>query len=601
MPEDTTQDSGLRAQDFVRWWPEGFGAIAVLLSRILTAPRTFWESDELLFAAAIRNFDPWRSHPHPPGYPLYVGLGKAFNLLFGDPFDALVALSIVSSVIGFLALAAAFRRYLGSRDLAVCGALLFYFSAAVLVHGTLPLSDGPSLMFVALTLYAATFFPEEATRRTAIGLGLACSAAIGTRPQLAVVLVPMLIGLLVWTRDLRRIAAGLISFAILSAAWFVPLMDAAGGWDKLVLWETRQASYVALHDAAASRGALSTGALLPRFVAHPWGPKWIALPVFAIALLGLIPLRRVRAQPLIPLAFFTIAYLLFAARVMDPADAARYSLPIMIGISLMFAAGLAMVRAGTRGRVAPLLVVILFSVAALAYTAPILRARSSRPSPPVAAADFINRSFPPNTVVLYDLSMRPDAEYLLSRFSSAPLEKGLREVYASAGIPVVIYADGGSTDPDAHVFSWPDSDAYGKLTRNHYRVVTVDPLRAPERYLPESGVYALERNEEGEEWRWLSPDSRIRIPPGHGSTAIVALKLSHDAPYEHDELRLLVNDREAARVDVTKTASTVSIPLPPRPGVEVRFIAQKSFSPATVLRNQDPRILAVQLLRLETK
>jgi Dolichyl-phosphate-mannose-protein mannosyltransferase len=596
-----TQDSGLRTQDFLRWWPEALGALAVLVSRLLTMPRTFWESDELLFAAALQKFDPWSSHPHPPGYPLYVGLGKFFDMVFGDPFNALVALSVVSCVIGFLALAAAFRRYLGDRTLAVCGALFFYFSSAVLVHATLPLSDGPSLMFVALVLYAATAFPDHATQRTAIGLGLACSAAIGTRPQLAVILVPMLIALLLWTRDLRKIAAGLIAFGIFSAAWFAPLMDAAGGWSKLMLWETRQAAYIAAHDAAASRGASSIAAVVSRFLAHPWGPKWIALPVFAVAVLGLVAVARLPKRPLIAPAIFSIAYFLFAAMVMDPADAARYSMPHMIGIALLFAAGLGIIRSSAQLRLAPLAAVCIAAGAALAYTAPLLRVRASQPSAPVAAADFIRRSFPPNTIVLYDLSMRPAAEYLLSTFRSAPLEKGLREVYDRAGIPVVIYADGGSTDSDARVFSWPDSDAYGKLTRNHYRVVTADPLRPPERYLPEKGVYALERNEEGEEWRWLSSDSTIRIPAAHGVAATVALKLSHDAPYDTDEVRLLVNNREVARVNVRKNASTASIPLPAEPQTELRFIAEKSFSPATALHNQDPRILAVQLLRLETR
>src|SRR6266511_2791636 len=120
-----SQDSGLRTQD---WWREGIGALAVLVSRLATMPKTFWEGDELLFAAAITKFDPWSSRPHPPGYPLYVGLGK-FAALFTDPFHALVVLSVIASVIGFIALAIAFRELLGDRDLAVCGALIFYFSA----------------------------------------------------------------------------------------------------------------------------------------------------------------------------------------------------------------------------------------------------------------------------------------------------------------------------------------------------------------------------------------------------------------------------------------------------------------------------------------
>src|SRR5436190_1564280 len=224
-----------------RHWRDIAGVLLVLVSRIFTMPRTFWESDELLFAGAVTKFDPWSSHPHPPGYPLYVGLGKLFNIVYENPFLALRALSIVACVIGFLALAATFRRLLDDEHLAITGALLFYLSAAVMIHGTLPLSDSPAVMFIALMLFAATSFPDQASERTAIGLGLACSAAIGTRPQLAILLLPLFIALLVWTRNVGKIVAGLVSFAILSIAWFAPLMDALGGWDKMILWETRQA------------------------------------------------------------------------------------------------------------------------------------------------------------------------------------------------------------------------------------------------------------------------------------------------------------------------------------------------------------------------
>src|SRR6266571_7631746 len=121
-----TQDSGLRTQHFPL--RVILGALLVLISRLATMPKTFWEGDELLFAAAVQKFDPWSSRPHPPGYPLYVGLGKFFAL-FATPFAALVTISIIASVIGFVALSIAFNHLLQDRDLAICGALIFYFSA----------------------------------------------------------------------------------------------------------------------------------------------------------------------------------------------------------------------------------------------------------------------------------------------------------------------------------------------------------------------------------------------------------------------------------------------------------------------------------------
>src|SRR5436190_17781746 len=155
---DATQDSGLRTQDL--WWRETVGAIVVLISRIATAPKTAWENDEFLFAEAVRKFDPSNYHPHPPGYPLYVLLGKAFVVVVHDPWRALVVLAIVAAPVGFIALARAFRNWIGDADLAVAAALLCYFSASMLVHGTLALSDGPAVAFVALALWAISVTPS---------------------------------------------------------------------------------------------------------------------------------------------------------------------------------------------------------------------------------------------------------------------------------------------------------------------------------------------------------------------------------------------------------------------------------------------------------
>ena len=559
-------------------------------------PRSFWESDELLFAGAVRDFNPWASHPHPPGYPLYVGLGKLFNLVANDPFLALRALSIVSCVIGFVALCETFRLILDDDDLAICGALLFYFSSAVLVHATLPLSDSPALMFLALTLWAATYFPDRATERAAIALGLASSAAIGVRPQLVIIMLPMVFALLLWTRNKRVILAGLVSFTILSIAWFAPLMDAAGGWTKLMMWETRQAAYVAQHDAAASRGALSTGALLSRFLFHPWGPKWIALPIFFLALLGLFKIRRDRR--IVPIAFLTIAHLIFAIAIMDPADAARYSMPHMIGIALLAAAGLQFVRESAQLRVVPYIGVVAAAIAAFAYTAPIVRERTKNPSPPIMAVNFVHARYP-NALVLYDLSTRPFVDELIGK-NVANVEVAIRRYYDDPATQLVLLGDGGTHDPDATTFAWPESDAYGKLTRNHYRVVTVDPITPSERFLPLSGVYALERNTQGEEWRWLAQNATMRLPRVHGASLALTMQLSHDAPYETDDVRVLVNGRDVSRANVGRSASTIDVPIPANENVELQLIAQQSFSPANVLHNQDPRILAVQLVRLSS-
>ncbi len=97
----------------------GFGLLVAV--RALTLPRSLWEMDEFLFSGAIGRFEPLQHRPHPPGYPLTVGLGKLFALVFPSHFVSLVALAVVSSLVGYWALVSAFRRISGGAGGTLAG------------------------------------------------------------------------------------------------------------------------------------------------------------------------------------------------------------------------------------------------------------------------------------------------------------------------------------------------------------------------------------------------------------------------------------------------------------------------------------------------
>jgi hypothetical protein len=582
-----------------RYWREAAGALVVLLAQLATLPLTPWENDEFLFAAAVKKFEPtiWVYHPHPPGFPLYVLLGKALNELLHDPWRALVLLGALSAPAGFVALSRAFLRWLGDADLAACASLLFYFSASALLHQPLALSDGVSMTFVALALYCMAVEHEPAHDRAAIGLGLWTSAAIGCRPQLLVALLPAFAVALVRLPSNRKRLAALIAFTLVSLMWFLPLLDAAGGPHELLIYEQQQAKYFATHDAAMSRGAKSVPEIVTRFLLHPWGSKYLTLPLLVAVALGALPAAR-RWRPMLPFLVFTLIWLAFELGWMDPADAARYSLPSMLLTAAVAALGFGVLRASTHVQWAPWIATALFAAGAWIYVRPITATRHVQASPPAAAAAYVQQHLVPNTVVLWDPSLRPAAEYLLPQFRSTVIEKGLRDAYNRADVPLVLYVDGGSHFPDAHVFSWPESDAYGKLTRNHYRSVTLDPVDPEERYLPLQGIYPAERTVQGDEWHWLTGDASLRLPAQLGHSVELRFRLSHDAPYASNDVRIFVDGRQSAAATVKKDDTAVAlVPLPGGAGEPVvRIVSAQSFRPADVLHNQDPRTLATQLV-----
>jgi hypothetical protein len=582
------------------WWREALGAVAVLVSRILTAPRTPWENDEFLFAEAVRNFDPSRYHPHPPGFPLLVILGKVFNAFVHDPWRALVVLGIVAAPIGFVAIARAFRNWIADPDLAVCGALLYYFSASMMVHGTLALSDGPAMMFLGLALFAISSPHDETHERNAIFIGIWTSAVVGTRPQLFVPIAPMLIVALLQMRTIRQRAACVIAFGLVSAMWFLPLADAAGGFEALRLYETKQMQYVAAHDASVSRGGMSMAQLAVRFVLHPWGSKYVTLPLFACVVFGIAALvrflRRDRwRSTILPLVVFSCIQLIFELGWMDPADGARYSLPVMILVALVAALGFGVLRQSLKFAATPWVATAILAAATLAYVWPLAGARTKVPSPPAAAAAYANANLPPNSVIGYDIALKPHAEYLLTRFRLLPIEKAIAETYDHPEVPLVLYANGASSGSGVRVFTWPASDAYEKLTRQFYRQVMVAPRAARERYLPVHGVYALEWTTGGDEWRWLGPDATIRLPRAHGSEAALTLRFSTDVPYATNAVTISINGRDAGVFNVGREPVVARLALPAEPLIDIRLRSSRSFSPGALLHNQDPRTLAVQL------
>jgi hypothetical protein len=587
------------------WWREALGAVIVLVSRILTAPRTPWENDEFLFAEAVRNFDPSRYHPHPPGFPLFVLLGKVFGAVIDDPWRALIIFSIVAAPIGFVAIARAFRNWIGDPNLAVCGALLYYFSASMLVHGTLALSDGPAMMFLGLALLAISSPHHPDNERNAIAIGIWTSAAIGTRPQLLIPIAPMLLVALLQMRTMRQRVACFVAFVVMSAMWFLPLVDATGGFDALRLYETKQLAYVAAHDASMSRGGMSMVKLAIRFVLHPWGSKYVTLPLFACVILGTAAfvrlLRRDKLRStILPFLVFAIVQLIFELGWMDPADAARYSLPFMILIALLAALGLGAIRGSTKFAAAPWIVTAMLAAATLVYVWPLVGARTKVPSPPAAAAEYANAYLPPNSVIGHEVALKPHAEYLLSRFRILPIEKAIAELYDRPEVPLFLFANGASKAGGASVFTWPASDAYEKLTRDLYRQVTLVPKPPRERYLPVSGTYAFEWTAGGDEWRWLAQDATIRLPRAHGSQAALTLRFSADVPYDTDVVQISINGRDAAVVNVGKKPVVAKLALPPDPQIDLRLRSSRSFSPRAVLHNQDPRTLAVQLTSVVT-
>ena len=590
------------------------GFLAVAAARLLTLPRSIWEWDEIHFLQGVIEFDPVRHHPHPPGYPLLIGLGKVFAFVLRDPYWGLVALSVVASLVGYGALVSAFRRLGGEPGtpaadrLAVGGALLFQLGPAMLVYGPLGLSDAPASLFLALFLAAAArlpslpSLPKTGSLAAALATGAFAAAAIGCRPQLSVSVLPALAAALWLAGSWRRRGAMLAAFTAVCLLWFVPLLVTVGGPDGFVRLMTKQAGAVATWDTTVPRAGRSPVEIALRFVAHPWGQKWTAFPILALALAGCAALGRTpsRWKPLLPLAVLTAVELALCLSVLNPRDAVRYAIPSLIGIAFVAAVGLDALARRARVPAAAWGVVAALAAGFVVYTWPFLEPRSTSPAPPVQAADWVRKNLPRNTVLLVEKDFAVHAAFLLPSFTRFPYEDGMQRFAGRADRPVWIFGE--TVLPGGKTCYWPPSDTYGKLTRDLYRTTSLSPVPAEERYEVVADVYAYEPRSGMRGFRWLGGDARIRVFPSRLHARAIALTLGLPEVITEASVTLAISvaGSPTATLEVQRgEQKRIVLPLPDAETVEISVRSAKTFVPVAAGIGGDPRRLAVQLHAVE--
>src|SRR6185369_7346825 len=72
-------------------------SVLTVVSRLPYRARMLYNWDSVQFALALREYDVVKHQPHPPGYILYVLLGRLVNLWLDDGNAAYVALAVLCS------------------------------------------------------------------------------------------------------------------------------------------------------------------------------------------------------------------------------------------------------------------------------------------------------------------------------------------------------------------------------------------------------------------------------------------------------------------------------------------------------------------------
>jgi hypothetical protein len=203
-------------------------AIVTLLSRWPYRARMLYNWDAVQFALALHEFDIAKHQPHPPGYLLYVALGRLLNASLGDPTLAYVALAMLFSA-GTTFVLYWLARRLFDRATALIAASLLAVSPLFWFYGSVGLTyagEAFAASVVAWFAYGALTGHVSSLYWGALALGLTG----GMRQSVLLLLLPLWLGsALLGIRSRRRVTiAGAILLATV-LAWLLPMVWLTGG------------------------------------------------------------------------------------------------------------------------------------------------------------------------------------------------------------------------------------------------------------------------------------------------------------------------------------------------------------------------------------
>ncbi len=198
----------------------------VALTRFAFRSHYLYDLDSVNFGLGIGRFDPRVHQPHPPGYFLYISLGRLLNDFLHDANLALIVLSILASCGVVILLYRMAQEWFGIHAARFAGGI-YLLSPLAWFHGAVALTYSVEAFFSALLGYLCWRI-ACGSRHLVVPAAIMLGVSAGVRPSSLLFLSPLFLFCL-WKAGRRAILAGAAVLALTLACWALPMLWASGG------------------------------------------------------------------------------------------------------------------------------------------------------------------------------------------------------------------------------------------------------------------------------------------------------------------------------------------------------------------------------------
>ncbi len=199
-------------------------AIFVLFLKLIFLSHWLEDWDSVQFALALHNFSVVNHQPHPPGYPLYVLMGKIIYFFIRDDLLSLASLSFISSSLSVVFIYKLAKQMFDTKT-AILASIMLIFVPIFWIFSQLPLSNIPGFFFYLLIIYE--MYKYHSNLKAMLLISFLAGLVLGVRATEFPVIISILGFIVIKNANIKYVSI-LVSFIIGIIAWFGPVLILTG-------------------------------------------------------------------------------------------------------------------------------------------------------------------------------------------------------------------------------------------------------------------------------------------------------------------------------------------------------------------------------------